>query len=52
MERNNDFSEAFRKIREDCRLYGMSKNYLAELLIKDDRDNQTTEGDAVTGSKS
>jgi len=45
--KDSDFSTAIKKIKEDCKLFGMSKNHLAEPLrknrckvtVNDDSDN-------------
>ena len=31
---NSEFSDAIKKIKKDCELYGSSKNHLAEILKK------------------
>ena len=42
---NTDFSDAIKKIKEDCRLFGISKNHLAEPLRKNGYKVTVTKGD-------
>ena len=45
MKNDYDFSDAIKKIKEDCKLFGMSKNYLAEPLKEHGYKVQVTAGD-------
>lgn len=45
MKAGNDFSEAIKKIREDIKLYGKSRNHLAEPLRKHGCGVRVTRGE-------
>jgi hypothetical protein len=42
---NSDFSEAIKKIKEDCKLFGISRNHLAEPLRKNGYKVTVTNGE-------